>query len=70
MDLTKQEARKILLSEAKYFKYLGLSSKEFVQSLENRNIKQNVNSPIIKSYILIKNELEHITAFIWGWDMV
>lgn len=66
--MTKQEAREILVKEAKAFKRMGLSSKQFVSMLEDADVKMNINSPIIQAYLLIESELTHIVAITWGWD--
>ena len=66
--MTKQEARKILVKEAKVFKQMGLSSKQFVSMLEDADVKMNINSPIIQAYLLIESELQHIVSVTWEWN--
>lgn len=63
--MTKIEARQLLLSEARVHKMLDYQADEFEQKLKNRS--KNLEVGVLEAYELIKDELVHILAWVWGW---
>lgn len=62
--MTKQEARKLIVSYAKHFKRLGFGPGVFKDMLNNKS----TDAEFIEAYQLIENEMVHVYAVVWGWD--
>jgi len=63
--MTKQEARKILVREAKIFKYFGNTPEDFINALQNEPWRLSANS-VEDAYYLISEELCHIIPWVWN----
>ena len=62
--MTKQQARMLIVGGAKYFKRQGFSADFYKEKLENRNF----DDEFMEAYDLIKDEMVHVYAVVWGWD--
>ena len=54
----------LIVGGAKYFKRQGFSADFYKEKLENRNF----DDEFMEAYDLIKDEMVHVYAVVWGWD--
>jgi hypothetical protein len=65
--MTKQEARRLLILEARVHKQMDYTAEDFKVKLEKRT-KSLLEEDTLEAYDLINDELVHILAWVWGWE--
>jgi hypothetical protein len=62
--MTRPEAIRIMLMEARYFKMLNLTPKDLVQALESEQYKL-MDFDTVEAYDVVKDDMEHIIHWVW-----
>ena len=63
--MTKPEARRMLMNEARYFKYIGASPLDFQIALDSECWRLT-SFEVEDAYNLVSSEIEHIKAWVWN----